>query len=40
MFWEVGLGELDPAALKAELDRWGLFEEYQDRFFEVIRRRR
>jgi len=40
MFWEVGLGELDPNALKTELDRWGLFDEYQDRFFELIRKRR
>ena len=40
MFWEVGLGELDPNALKTELDRWGLFDDYQDRFFELIRKRR
>ena len=40
MFWEVGLGERDPSALKAELDRWELFNEYQDRFFDLIRRRR
>ncbi|PPD57807.1 hypothetical protein [Dehalogenimonas etheniformans] len=40
LFWEVGMGECDPATLKTELDRWELFDEYQDRFFEVIRRRR
>jgi len=40
MFWEATRGELDPVALKAELDRWGLFEEYQDRFLDLFRRRR
>jgi DNA-binding MarR family transcriptional regulator len=25
--------------LKIELDRWGLFELYQDRFFDLFRRR-
>ncbi len=40
MFWEVSRGELDPGTLKAELDRWDLFDEYQDRFFSVIRRGR
>jgi hypothetical protein len=40
MFWEVSRGELDPGTLKAELDRWDLFNEYQDRFFSVIRRGR
>ena len=28
---------LDPKELKAELDRWGLFEHYQDRFFGLFR---
>jgi len=37
MFWEVKRGELSPAVLKEELDRWGLFEEYQDRFFALFR---
>ena len=40
MFWDAGRGELDPGALKAELDRWGLFDEYQDRFLDLFRRRR
>ena len=40
LFWEVGIGECDPAQLKTELDRWELFDEYQDRFFEVVRRRK
>jgi hypothetical protein len=35
-FDEVKNGELDPSALKVELDRWGLFEEYQDRFFRLF----
>ena len=29
-------GELEPSALKTELDRWGLFEEYEDRFFRMF----
>jgi len=36
LFDEVKNGELDPSALKMELDRWGLFEEYQDRFFRFF----
>ena len=35
MFQQVRQG-LDPAVLKAELDRWGLFEQYQDRFFAAV----
>lgn len=33
-------GETKPGELKAELDRWGLFEEYEDRFFAIFKRRR
>ena len=29
-------GEADPSALKVELDRWGLFDEYEDRFFSLF----
>jgi len=29
----------DPAILKRELDRWGLFQHYQDRFFSLFRRK-
>jgi hypothetical protein len=36
LFDEVKNGELDPSALKVELDRWGLFEEYEDRFFRLF----
>ncbi len=31
-------GELDPSALKMELDRWGVFGEYEDRFFRLFKR--
>jgi len=31
-------GEMEPADLKTELDRWGVFEEYQDRFFSIFKR--
>ncbi len=33
-------GELDPTKLKEELDKWGVFEQYQDRFFNLFRRKR
>jgi len=33
-------GETEPGELKDELDRWGLFEEYEDRFFAIFKRRR
>ncbi len=36
---EVSKGEIEPGKLKDELDRWGLFEEYQDRFFAIFRKR-
>ena len=38
MLEEAGRGDLDPAAVHRELDRWGLFEEYQDRFLRLFRR--
>jgi len=40
LFREVIRGEREPKDLKEELDRWGVFEEYEDRFFAVFRRRR
>jgi hypothetical protein len=40
MFGAVAAGELEGAELKAELDRWGLFDEYEDRFLDLFRRRR
>ena len=39
LFKEVEAGG-SPDTLKAELDRWGLFEFYQDRFLSLFRRRR
>jgi len=36
MFHQVEKGELDPKELKAELDRWGVFMEYEDRFFGLF----
>jgi hypothetical protein len=38
MFRQVAGGELDPKQLKEELDRWGLFEEYEDRFLGLFRK--
>jgi hypothetical protein len=32
--------ELDPNDLKQELDRWGLFREYEDRFFAIFKQKR
>ncbi|MFC1978672.1 hypothetical protein ACFLVP_01660 [Chloroflexota bacterium] len=37
MFTMVKSGELGPADLKIELDRWGLFREYEDRFLSLFR---
>jgi hypothetical protein len=39
LFEQVSKGEMEPADLKSELDRWGVFEEYQDRFFKVFKKR-
>ncbi len=39
MFDMVKHGDMEPKDLKIELDRWGLFEYYQDRFFELFKRR-
>ena len=40
MFAKVSRGEYEPHELKAELDRWGLFEEYEDRFLTIFRKGR
>ena len=40
LFEKVVKGESEPGELKDELDRWGLFEEYEDRFFNIFRRKR
>jgi hypothetical protein len=39
LFAQVRRGEAEPFELKVELERWGLFEEYEDRFFSLFRRR-
>jgi len=38
LFREVARGEVEPGKLKGELDRWGLFDEYEDRFFAVFKK--
>ncbi|MBA7672421.1 hypothetical protein ES703_80597 [subsurface metagenome] len=40
LFRKVSSGESEPHELKAELDRWNLFEEYEDRFFTIFKKRR
>jgi hypothetical protein len=40
LFAAVAAGELGPVQLKRELDRWGLFDEYEDRFLGMFRRSR
>ena len=40
LFQKVTKGESEPNELKEELDRWGLFEEYEDRFFNIFKKRR
>jgi len=37
MFHQVATGECKAAELELELNRWGVFEEYQDRFFALVR---
>ncbi|MDI6806731.1 MAG: hypothetical protein QMD14_02860 [Candidatus Aenigmarchaeota archaeon] len=39
LFKKVEKGEADPSELKVELDRWHVWDEYQDRFFALFRRR-
>ncbi|MFC1958374.1 hypothetical protein ACFLV6_00405 [Chloroflexota bacterium] len=38
LFEKVTRGERKPGELKDELDRWGLFEEYEDRFLNIFRK--
>ena len=40
LFRQVAQGEREPRELKEELDRWDLFEEYEDRFFNIFSKRR
>jgi len=39
LFRKISRGEAEPRELKAELDRWNLFEEYEDRFFTIFKER-
>jgi len=39
LFKLVKTGELKPIKLKEELDSWGLFEYYQDRFFNLFKKK-
>ncbi len=40
LFEKVAQGEREPSELKDELDRWSLLEEYQDRFFNIFKKKR
>jgi hypothetical protein len=40
MFQQVAHGELRAYELEQELNRWGAFEEYQDRFFALVKGRK
>lgn len=40
MFQQVASGEIKAYDLERELNHWGVFEEYQDRFFAVVRGQR
>jgi hypothetical protein len=40
MFGQVARGEIRAHELEMELNRWGVFEEYEDRFFAVVRGKR
>lgn len=39
LFRQVSKGEREPNELKDELDRWGLFDRYEDRFLSLFRRK-
>lgn len=38
MFAKVKKGDLDPSKLKKELDRWGVYPNYEDRFLNLFRK--
>jgi len=40
LFGKVTTGEIEPRELKDELDRWDLFQDYEDRFFTFFKKRR
>lgn len=39
LFRQVLAGEREPNELKTELDRWNIFDQYQDRFFSLFKRK-
>jgi len=39
LFSKVSNGEIEPGELKGELDRWNLFEEYEDRFYAIFKKK-
>ncbi len=39
LFRKVSRGESEPRELKAELDHWNLFDEYEDRFFNIFKKK-
>ena len=39
LFSKVESGQAQPSELKGELDRWNLFEEYEDRFYAIFKRK-
>jgi hypothetical protein len=39
LFKKVNDGDMEPRQLKEELDRWGLFDEYEDRFLALFRKK-
>ena len=40
LFGQVTRGECSPYELERELNRWGMFEEYQDRFLSLFKKRK
>ncbi|MFC1967261.1 hypothetical protein ACFLV2_01260 [Chloroflexota bacterium] len=38
LFSQTATGEIDPRELKNELDRWNVFDEYEDRFFALFKK--
>jgi hypothetical protein len=40
LFRKVSKGEINPAELKKELDYWDVFDEYEDRFFNIFKKKR
>lgn len=39
LFGQVARGECEPGVLKDELNHWGVFDEYQDRFLNIFKKR-